>query len=99
MTEVAYMTVHSCDVPPTEVRSKPVFEEIRVTGIPKPKDARELTLQPKSEQDLIVVFTPVEAYYSYCDRFSFRVTFAVNGESLAVVAESTVSREEPYRER
>ena len=92
VTEVAYVTSHNCDVAPAKIRSKPMFGGIWVAGAKPEKSSREITLQPKSEQVVSVEFTAVEAYYTHCDRFAFRVSFAVDDEPLVVVAETNISR-------
>lgn len=69
-------------------------------GRPSDRDPKEwtpnrITITPDGAD---VSFASVNAYYTWCDRFAFRVRFKAGAEILTAVAELNVTREEPYRE-
>ncbi|MCA9568701.1 MAG: hypothetical protein KC656_12705 [Myxococcales bacterium] len=91
---VTYLRGHTCDAPPTNVASEPKVVGLVVKGA---EPARRLELAAGTHE-LEVAFAPVEAYYTYCDRFAFRVAFAAGEHAVTAVAETLVTRIEPLRE-
>ncbi len=91
VTGVEYLTGHGCDAAPSQVHSAPTFGGLFVEGMPQ--SARELTLEAGKPQVVTVGFPAVDAYYTWCDRFAFRVTFRAGEASLSAVAETNVTRE------
>lgn len=89
--DVAFLRGNSCDVVPEDVASHP-----RVAGLATGGSSVEVPAG--ATQTLSVQFAPVEAYYTYCSRFAFRVSFGVGTVKATATAETNVSREEPYRE-
>jgi hypothetical protein len=95
VTRIEALTGHSCDAPPAEVTSYPTFGGLFPEDGSATESATSLVVRPGT-LDVTVGFTAVEAYYSWCDRFAFRVTFDVGGAPLVAVAETNVTRVEPY---
>ena len=94
VTRIEYLTGHDCEAAPATPHGEPTLGGLFVDGMKE--SARELTLESGKAVDVTVGFTPVEAYYSWCDRFAFRVTFIAGAVSLTATAETNVTREEPY---
>ncbi len=82
---VEYMVGHSCTEMPTHVSKEP-----KATNDP-------IVIHSAESREVEISFEPVEAYYSYCQRFFFRVTFQVGREERQVLAETQVSRVSPMR--
>lgn len=91
---VEWLTSGSCEVP-SEVRAQPELAGLTLEG----SDGRapEVIVAPRTSAKVTVWFAPQPAYYSYCDRFTARVTLDVGGEPLVAVAEWEVSRRDPMR--
>jgi hypothetical protein len=96
-------TIKDCDEPPSE----PV-ERLVPAGL-FPEDDRwtesrpALVVEPGETVRVIVGWPAVDAYYVYCDRFGFRVTFELEVagaivEARTVLAEIQVIRVEPLRD-
>lgn len=94
VVRVEYLTGHSCDVLPSTVRSRPKIDGLSVGSAPP---AARVAIPPGSSTPVTVEFASVDAYYTYCDRFAFRVTFDVDGARVQSTAETEVSRVEPPR--
>lgn len=94
IVDVTFVRGHSCDALPTDVGSHPAVEGFAVAG----KVVPTVVVPAGVPTSLSVSFGPVEAYYSYCDRFAFQVRFRGGAAQGVVTAETQVSREEPYRE-
>ncbi len=94
--KVGFLTGHSCEVPPTKVSAEPKFGGILVDGMTE--SALLVTVPTPGPAQMTVSFTPVNAYYTWCDRFAFRVRFNAGEERLTVVSELNVMREEPLPE-
>jgi hypothetical protein len=97
LSRVEYLTGRSCEEPPSEVHA-----ELRPSGLfagelGMTESVEVLPLPPGAALELHVGFTRVEAYYNFCERFAFRLTFDAGGEALVVVAETDVTRVEPRR--
>lgn len=92
VNRVEYLTGHDCQAPPTEVRSEPTFGGLYVEGMKQ--SARDLTVKGGTPLVVTVGFSEVDAYYTWCDRFAFRVTFRVGTATLSAIAETNVTREE-----
>ncbi len=52
-------------------------------------------IEPSADQVVEVFFESTEAYYVWCDRFAFRVTFRIDNERVKAVAETVVMRVTP----
>lgn len=94
-----FLRDHGCEAPPSTVASHP-----KLTGLAFEDDedyrgeTSTLDIPAKSSRAVRVNFAPVEAYYTWCDRFAIRVRFSVDGkETLAPVAELVVMRVEPVK--
>ena len=96
VTRIEFLTGRSCENPPSEVSSEPSFGGLWADQLGMTESALALTL-PSGLTEVSVGFAAVEAYYVYCDRFAFRVTFDVDGEELVAVSETLVTRREPLR--
>ena len=95
---VDFLGGRSCTEPPTTVKAHPTFAGLFAEDRGQRESTKTLAIPPKSELSISVGFGPsVEAYYVYCDRFAFRVRFELDGDTLEVVSETTVTREEPLR--
>ena len=92
VVRVEYLTGHSCNVLPSTVRSTPKIDGLSVGSAPP---AARVAIPPESRTPITVEFAPVDAYYTYCDRFAFRVTFDVDGTPVQSTAETEVSRVDP----
>lgn len=88
---IAFLTGSSCDTPPATVQSRPTVVGIEIGGAPS---SARVSIPPGAAP-LVVRFSPVHAYYTYCNRFAFRVTFDAGGDAITVTAETTVSRIDP----
>jgi hypothetical protein len=88
---VSFLTGHTCDEAPAERRSEPTFVGLR-SG--EKSSTPALAVPPRSKVAFTVEFSPVEAYYSWCDRFAFEVAFRIGDEQVVVVAETEVQRED-----
>jgi hypothetical protein len=91
---IEFLTGHSCEAPPAEVSGTPRFGGLLPEDGSLAESVLSLGVGPGTV-DVMVGFEAVEAYYSWCDRFAFRVTFDADGEPLTVVAETQVTRVEP----
>ena len=74
VSRVEYLTGHDCDGPPTTVRSTPAFSGLISTDPSMKESVKVLEIAP-GDSGVWVGFEPVEAAYSHCDRFAFRVVF------------------------
>lgn len=97
VTGIEFLSGDSCDTPPAEVRSRPRFGGLFPLDGSLRESVPVLTVAPGTVE-VDVGFESVEAYYTWCDRFAFRVRFDAGGQPLAAVAETVVTRVEP-RER
>ena len=59
------------------------------------ESAREVEIAPGARVSATVGFAAVPVYYTYYDRFAFRVIFQVGKARIGVVSEVNVTREEP----
>jgi hypothetical protein len=71
-------------------------------GLPNEVKARpKPTVVPKQlapgQSEIVVGFAAQDAYQAHCDRFATRVTFEVEGKTIAAAAEHEVMRFEPLR--
>ncbi|MEZ4316337.1 MAG: hypothetical protein R3F61_02485 [Myxococcota bacterium] len=98
---VEYLRAHSCDADARfEVAEEPVASRLDV----QPSEPAAQGADPAGPSWEIqpgthlvrVAFSPVEAYYTHCDRFQLRVTFRSGEHTLTAISETLVSREEPY---
>jgi hypothetical protein len=91
---VDYLTGSSCETPPTRVRSSPKADGISLrSALP----AKRVSIAAGATAPITVEFSPVDAYYVYCNRFAFRVTFDAGGTRLQSTAETEVHRVDPPR--
>lgn len=94
VVDVTFVRGHSCDALPSDVASRPAVEGLTVGG----KTAPTVVIPAGVTTSVSVQFSPVEAYYTYCNRFAFQATWRAGAAQGVVTAETQVSREEPYRE-
>lgn len=94
--KIEFLTGASCDAPPARVSAEPKLGGIFIDGMKE--SALEVQIPPGAPVSVGVGFTPVGAYYTWCDRFAFRVRFRAGGEVVTATSELNVTREEPYRE-
>lgn len=95
--KVELLQGRSCELPPDKVASEQKVGGLYVDGMKE--SALKITIPAGTPTVVGVSFTPVRVYYTWCDRFAFRVGFRAGGEALTAVSELNVTREEPYRER
>lgn len=94
VTSVEFLTSHRCDVAPSEPR-RPVTP-LRLSPASAPQDALFAGVEPLAQVEFTVVFAPaVDAYYTHCNRFAFRIRGSANGTPLEVLSETHVQREDP----
>ncbi len=91
-TRVQLLTERDCATPPHHVRATVPVRGLREAraGIDV---ALELPVPARAEQELTVVFDPLDVGGGPCDRHAVRVAFAVGGEELTAVAEVWAMRE------
>ena len=88
-----------CENAPTKVVSRPKSGGIHLEDGVQRESRPQVAVKAGAKVGATVGFVAVEAYYVYCDRFSVRVRFNVDGTPLVVTDEVSVMREEPLRER
>lgn len=98
VTHIVFLTGHGCDAPPARHASEPVFAGLFVNDGTMAASAPRVTVAQAKTALVDVGFPGVEAYYTYCDRFAFEVTFDVGGEPVTAIAETNVTRIDPIRE-
>jgi hypothetical protein len=91
-TRVQLLGSQSCDEPPRQVRASPAVRGLHELPGPSPLVA-SWTAPAASEHEVLVVFDPVPATYTHCDRYAIKVIFAVASEELRSVAEVWATRE------
>lgn len=94
VSKVEFLTGSDCKAAPETVQSEPGVVGLSLGEGQSPSKRLEI---PKGKHDLKVHFAHVPAYYTHCDRFAFRVRFESAGESVVVVSETSVGREEPWK--
>ncbi|MFT5585237.1 MAG: hypothetical protein ACI9VR_002825, partial [Cognaticolwellia sp.] len=87
-----FLTGSDCKAAPETVSGEPGVVGLSLGEGQSPAKVVQV---PKGKHDLKVYFAHVPAYYTHCDRFAFRVSFESGGESVVVVSETHVGREEP----
>lgn len=90
---------HDCDHPPQKVVSHPKLGGILLHDGKMTQSAPHAAIAPGATVEATVGFAAVPAYYTYCDRFAFRVFFQVGKTKIGVVSEVNVTREEPLHPR
>ncbi len=98
VTKVVFLRGHDCERAPTEVVSTPAFGGIFPDDGSLDHSVRTWPVPPGTSTEIHVGFEAVQAYYTWCDRFVFRVHFDASGEALVASAETNVTRVEPLRE-
>lgn len=86
---------HDCDQAPQKVASHPRPSGILLDDGKMRESARQVDIAPGATVTATVGFAAVPVYYTYCDRFAFRVFFLVGKARIGVVSEVHVTREEP----
>jgi hypothetical protein len=89
---------HDCEKPPQRVVAHPKSGGILLEDGKMRDSAPQVDLPAGATLSGTVGFVAVPAYYTYCDRFAFRVFFRVGpgGKTrVGVISEVEVSREEP----
>ena len=100
VTDVEFLRGNKdCEHAPHQVVSHPKFGGIWLNDSVQRESTTEVVVKPGASQSGAVGFTSVSAYYVYCDRFSFRVHFLVDGVPVVVTDEVVITREEPLRPR
>jgi hypothetical protein len=95
---VEHLYGRSCTEAPAQVRARPRSAGLLVDDGSQTESRPSVTVAPGADVAVSLGFSPsVQAYYTFCDRFAFRVRFRVDGDPLVVVAETIVTREEPLR--
>jgi len=95
--QVEFLTGHDCDAIPTTVRSTFAPTGLRVEELDATESSPEVSLVPGTST-VRVSFAPVDATYTHCDFFAFRVTFVAGGDTtLVATAETRVMRVTPIR--
>ncbi len=94
VVRVVFLAGNSCAAFPSQVRSSPKVDGISIGS--GGAIAARVTVPP-GDTPLTVEFAPVDAYYTHCNRFAFRVTFDVDGAQVQSTAETEVSRVDPLR--
>ncbi len=93
---VDFLRDHGCEAPASTIVSHPKLSGLAFERDDDLRTTTSLELPAKSSLDVRVFFEPVEAYYTYCDRFAIRVHLGLDGgESLAPTAELLIMRMEP----
>lgn len=96
-TKVEYLTSHSCDTAPDAVHSTFAPAGLWVDG-PEAKDSAPVVAIAPGKSQVHVTFPAVEAYYTHCDFFAFRVTFVAGGDTtLVATAQTDVARITPLK--
>ena len=86
---------HDCEHAPQKVASHPRPGGILLDDGKMKESARQVEIAPGATVTATVGFAAVPVYYTYCDRFAFRVFFQVGKARIGVVSEVNVTREEP----
>ena len=91
-TGAELLTAHDCDVEPRHVDAA-----LAVHGLREARTTSSLAasyaVPAHHEQEVTVLFEPVELAYGQCDRYAVRITFEVGSEKLRPVAEVWVLRD------
>lgn len=89
----------SCDQAPQQVVSHPKSGGILLDDGTMRESAPQVEIAPGATVAGTVGFVAVPAYYTWCDRFAFRVVFQIGKTRIGVVSEVHVTRREPLRPR
>jgi hypothetical protein len=89
-----FLTSNKCDVAPYEPRR--AITPVRLVRAGTTQDPLFVSVAPMAEVEFTVVFAPaVDAYYTHCNRFAFRIRGSSNGTPMEITSETHVQREDP----